>query len=79
MRPEAPALSNAPRLLLTAAEAAALCGISTRSWWTWDALGRIPAPVRIGRSVRWPAAELSAWVAAGCPRRAEWVALRKTH
>lgn len=59
-------------LLLRAPEAAALCGKSLRTWRTWDAAGLIPRPVRIGRSTLWRAAELWAWVAAGCPRRAEW-------
>lgn len=29
--------------------------------------GRMPAPVRIGRSVRWQHAVIAAWVADGCP------------
>lgn len=63
-------------LLLTAKQAAATCGRSLRCWRTWDAAGLIPRPVRIGRSTLWRAAELSAWTAAGCPRRAEWEAQR---
>ncbi|MBX3363152.1 MAG: helix-turn-helix domain-containing protein [Phycisphaeraceae bacterium] len=31
------------------------------------AAGRIPAPIRIGRSVRWRESEIAAWIAAGCP------------
>jgi predicted DNA-binding transcriptional regulator AlpA len=60
------------RLLLTAKEAAAACGKSLRSWRTWDAGGRIPRPVRIGRSTLWRADELRRWIEAGCPRREEW-------
>jgi predicted DNA-binding transcriptional regulator AlpA len=61
--------------LLRASQAAKLCGVSLRTWRTWDSAGRIPAPVRIGsRSVFWRADELRAWVAAGCPRRADWEA-----
>ena len=37
-------------LLLTAKQAAAMCGKSLRTWRTWDAAGWIPRPVRIGRS-----------------------------
>ncbi len=59
-------------LLLQAAEAAALCGKSLRTWRSWDAGGLIPRPVRIGRSTLWRSDELKAWVAAGCPRRKEW-------
>lgn len=59
-------------LLLTAKQAAAICGKSLRTWRTWDSAGRIPRPVRIGRSTLWRSDELRGWVAAGCPRRGEW-------
>jgi predicted DNA-binding transcriptional regulator AlpA len=59
-------------LLLTAKQAAAICGKSLRTWRTWDAAGWIPRPVRIGRSTLWRADELREWVAAGCPRREQW-------
>jgi predicted DNA-binding transcriptional regulator AlpA len=61
-------------LLLTAKQAAAMCGKSLRTWRTWDAAGWIPKPVRIGRSTLWRADELRDWVDAGCPRRTEWEA-----
>ncbi len=61
-------------LLLTASSAAALCGKSVRTWRSWDAAGRIPRPVRIGRSTLWRVGELHAWIGAGCPRRDEWEA-----
>lgn len=61
-------------LLLTARQAAAICGKSLRTWRTWDSAGWIPRPVRIGRSTLWRADELRQWVEAGCPRRAEWEA-----
>lgn len=61
-------------LLLTAKQAAAICGKSLRTWRTWDSAGWIPQPVRIGRSTLWRADELRDWVAAGCPRRDEWEA-----
>jgi predicted DNA-binding transcriptional regulator AlpA len=59
-------------LLVTARQAAAMCGKSLRTWRTWDAAGLIPRPVRIGRSTLWRAEELRSWVHAGCPRRQEW-------
>jgi predicted DNA-binding transcriptional regulator AlpA len=61
-------------LLLTAADAAALCCKSLRTWRSWDAAGRIPRAVRIGRSVLWRAEELRAWTVAGCPCRKDWEA-----
>ncbi len=62
------------QLLLTAKQAARMCGKSLRTWRTWDSAGRIPRPVRIGRSTLWRADELRAWVVAGCPQRGEWEA-----
>lgn len=61
-------------LLVTAKQAAFMCGKSLRTWRAWDAAGWIPRPVRIGRSTLWRLNELRAWAAAGCPRRAEWEA-----
>jgi len=61
-------------LLVTAKQAAAMCGKSLRTWRSWDAAGWIPRPVRIGRSTLWRTDELREWVAAGCPRRQEWEA-----
>lgn len=67
---------KAQPLLLTAPQAAALCGKSLRTWRTWDAAGFIPQPVRIGRSTFWRADELREWVNAGCPKRPAWEVLR---
>lgn len=61
-------------LLVTARQAAGMCGKSLRTWRSWDAAGWIPRPVRIGRSTLWRLDELRAWVAADCPRRDEWEA-----
>lgn len=64
------------KLLVTAKEAAKLCGKSLRTWRTWDSAGWIPQPIRIGRSTLWRLDELREWVEAGCPRRGEWEARR---
>ena len=63
-------------LLVTAKQAAAMCGKSLRTWRSWDAGGLIPRPVRIGRSTLWRVDELREWTKAGCPRREEWEAQR---
>jgi hypothetical protein len=70
------ALNLANHLLFTAAEAAALCNTSVRTWRAWDATGKIPRAIRIGHKVFWRPDELRAWVAAGCPERATWVAMQ---
>lgn len=43
-----------------------LTGRSRRSLANDVALGRMPAPVKIGRSVRWRLEELEAWIDGGC-------------
>jgi len=62
------------QLLVTAKQAARMCGRSLRTWRAWDSAGWIPQPVRIGRATLWQADVLRAWVGAGCPRREEWEA-----
>lgn len=61
--------------LLSVHEAAALCGLGRSTWWRYSSAGKIPAPVRIGGSVRWRREELSAWMQAGCPPREKWEAM----
>jgi predicted DNA-binding transcriptional regulator AlpA len=66
-------------LLLSADQAAALCGVSPRMWWTLHTTGQVPLPVRLGRRALWRATGpggLEAWVAAGCPPRERWEAAK---
>ncbi len=64
-------------LLLSAAQAAAMLGISRTSFYGLLSAGRVPAPVfRAGRIVRWDRGELEAFVAAGCPSRDRWKVIR---
>lgn len=65
------------RLALPAADAARLLGISRAHLLKLHSTGQLPAPVRLGRSVRWNRAELVAWLAAGAPPRVRWVQLWK--
>jgi len=39
-----------------------LC-ISERQLWKLLAAGKLPEPIRLGRSVRWPSAQIDAWIA----------------
>lgn len=43
--------------------------ISPRHVSSLDASGKLPAPVRLGRSVRWRCAEIDSWLASGRPSR----------
>ena len=60
--------------LLTARDVAALLNVSPRHVWKLLSSGKLPDPVRLGRSVRWRADELKAWTDAGCPARDRWEA-----
>lgn len=54
------------RKLLTVDELAKRLACSSRAIWKWAAMGRLPAPVRIGRSVRWDSTVIDSWIANGC-------------
>jgi excisionase family DNA binding protein len=55
-----------PVLLVKARDAAAMLGIGERTLWSLTKRGAVPSR-RIGRAVRYPVAELRAWLDAGCP------------
>lgn len=63
-------------LLLTADQVAEQLGVSRREVSRMDRAGLLPQPARLGRKVRWPSAELAAWVAAGCQDRETWAMLK---
>jgi len=60
------------KLLLSASEAAALCGVSRSLWWSMSSAGKIPLPVRLSGRTLWRRAELERWTEAGCPARCRW-------
>lgn len=63
-------------LLLSAEEAAALCGVSRSFWWSLHSAGRVPLPVKLGERTLWRRTELEAWTEAGCPAREKWEAVK---
>jgi len=69
----APALEP---LLLSARDLAAMLRLGLRTVRSMDAAGKLPAPMRIGGSVRWRLDELRAWLDAGAPDRATWARIR---
>ena len=65
---------SSENLLLSADEAAALCGVGRSHWYSMHSSGQLgPLPVRLGRRTLWRREELAAWVKAGCPGRTRWV------
>jgi predicted DNA-binding transcriptional regulator AlpA len=74
---DAPADPAAPAPLVADARDLAAhlrCGVRTVR--TWDAAGKLPAPVRIGGRVVWRVSEIRAWLDAGAPDRETWEARR---
>jgi predicted DNA-binding transcriptional regulator AlpA len=64
-----------PMAVATAGLAQMLC-VSERAIRKMNNSGRLPRPIRLGRSVRWRVAEIEAWLAAGAPARDAWEAQR---
>jgi len=65
-----------PKLAVSAVEVAKMLGISRAHVWRLLSSGRIPRPVRFGRSVRWDRWTIEEWLAAGAPTRERWEAMQ---
>ena len=63
--------------LLTAKAVGEMLSLSKRQIFRLNSSGKIPASLRIGGAVRWSAEEISDWLAAGAPNRAEWEAMKQ--
>ncbi len=63
--------------LLSAEAVGKMLSLSRRQIFRLNSCGKIPAPIRIGGAVRWSAAEISSWLAAGAPDRKMWEQLKK--
>lgn len=53
--------------LLSADKLAERLDISVRTLWRLRAVGKLPAPIRLGGSVRWRLDTIQSWIEAGCP------------
>ena len=60
--------------LLTLKDVARALSVSPRHVSNLHKNGGIPAPVRLGRSVRWRRDDVIAWLEAQCPARERWEA-----
>lgn len=63
-------------IAVSATELAGMLAVSLRHIRQMDATGKLPRPCRLGRSVRWPIAEIHAWLKAGAPSRRRWEQIR---
>ncbi len=68
--------SQSNPLAFSAQQLADRLGVSLRHLRRCDSAGKLPRPIRLGRSVRWPVAEIEQWMAAGAPDRRTWEALK---
>jgi len=66
------AVESPGALLLTVEGVAEALATSVKTVRRMDLGGKLPAPVRIGRGLRWRKGELHDWIIAGCPARDEW-------
>ena len=64
--------------LLNVKDLARLLRMSVRTVWRLRSAGRLPKPVRIGKSVRWSPETIEAWIDLGCPDRAAFEARSRT-
>ena len=65
-------------LAFSAADLARRLDVSLRHLRRLDSAGKLPKPVRLGRSVRWPVTEIESWLRAGGPDRQRWQAMKGT-
>ena len=63
--------------LISGEQVAERLDISKRTVWRLDDAGKLPAPIRIGGSVRWSSDEITRWIKARCPSRLEWERMNK--
>ena len=54
-------------LLINAEQVANILNISERTLWRLVSGGKVPQPVRIGRSARWRVQDIYDWIESGCP------------
>ena len=63
-------------MALSAEALARLLQVSVRHIRRMDSAGKLPAPIRLGGSVRWRTDEIQTWLAAGAPDRRIWTAMK---
>ncbi|MCP4611728.1 MAG: AlpA family phage regulatory protein [Planctomycetes bacterium] len=63
--------------LINAKTLGQMLSLSKRQIFRLNSCGKLPAPIRIGGAVRWPAEEISAWLAASAPDRRTWEQMKQ--
>jgi predicted DNA-binding transcriptional regulator AlpA len=63
--------------LLTAKAVGEMLSLSKRQIFRLNSCGKLPAPIRIGGSVRWAESTIAAWLKAGAPDRKTFEAMQQ--
>lgn len=64
-------------LLISVEHACQLIGVGKTLFYSMASSGALgPQPIRFGRRTVYRYDELTSWVAAGCPHRRQWLAMR---
>ena len=64
--------------LLSAKTLGNMLSLSKRQVFRLNSCGKLPAPIRIGGSVRWDESEIVDFLRAGAPDRKTWEAMKET-
>ena len=62
-----------PQIALSAENLTQRLGVSLRHIRRMDSAGKLPCPIRLGASARWPVAKIEEWLSAGAPDRRTWL------
>jgi predicted DNA-binding transcriptional regulator AlpA len=65
--------------LLSAKTLGQMLSLSKRQIFRLNSCGKIPAPIRIGGSVRWDESTIAQWLAAGAPDRKTWEQMKEAN
>ncbi len=65
-------MSTHTQMLLSTKQVAEALDVSRRTIYRMRQTGKLPKPVKMGKSLKWRREELEAWVAAGCPPLSRW-------
>lgn len=71
-------VENQTSQLLTAKALGEMLSLSKRQIFRLNSCGKIPAPIRIGGSVRWAQSTISNWLATGAPDRKTFERIKRT-
>ena len=63
--------------LLTAKQLGELLNLSKRQIFRLNSCGKLPAPIRIGGSVRWAESTIAEWLSCGAPDRKTFEAMQQ--